>query len=1143
MIFPSLVELATRDVVTLDASQSLKEAVHLMNVHHIRDIIVTQGQSYSILTARELIDFQIRQISLDTPLADLHLNIVPQMFANDSVMKALMVIQNHPDNHVCLINEDKDIIGIVSYSDLAASLQPDQLVQSQPVGDVVRDKPFLQVEASDDLQTVFQKMHQLNETAAIVMQQQKAVGIITQTNVIELLDSEHNWQKPVADYMTAPLMTVCGTASVQYALAVSREHHIKHIVVEEQQQVVGVLHQKDLVSLVYQTLHQRYENENKKLKQEMDLLKAGPLVSVIWRLAPGWPVKYVTPNLSKVLGYQVSEWMSSGFQFGDIIHPDDVSRISQEVETHLAEKAPYWEQRYRVLSKQGHWLWFYDYSQPIYGENNQVNEVFGYLLDQTHLIETERALQQSEQQYRSLFELYPLATVLIDPKTQLPVRFNKQAYQQLGYPPEIFAHLRIADYEVIESEQKVKERMNQALLEGEVSFESQHRHRSGNILDVKVTAKRIELDEAPYFLCIFEDISALKQSQKALELSNQKERQLNEQKSQFLAYLTHEIRTPLSGMIGLCDMAKKYSDVESLKDASTHVSKAAQQLMSLMNDLLDMSKIEANKLTLSLQPIRLETLIREVMTLVEGIKRVGQPVELSLHYDQSLPGLLNIDPQRLRQVLMNLMSNAIKFTEQGQVQLDIRLTTLKNDQAWVKFSVTDTGVGISKIDLANLFEPYHRAKANEHSVGGTGLGLAISQQLVQLMGGEGVSVSSELGKGSCFSFEVPLSLVADGAEVSTSDSAAMADAKQLAGQVLVAEDDAINQQVIQQQLTALGLSNAVLVSDGAQALEKAQQQSFDLVLMDVHMPIMDGLETSQRLLKQYPELPIIALSAANTEQDQQLAKDIGIQHYLAKPVDIKTLYAMLSAYLKTTDHPLDAATFVPEREQTGIASQSKADGAAQPVLINRQKGLQQLNGNQTLYTKLLNQFLEQLNGDYDQLAKALAEAANHSASHAVLAKLQAQNHGMKGVAANLALTALYDVSQQVDRQLKQQLAPNPSLVVTFGQVLIDTRQAIQDQLAHFSEQAAMDILQAESLEGEEPMSNVDLQAALRQLLSDLQSQRFLDIQQLQPIWTSLPNRLQEPYGKPLMTAIDNFEFDEAIHYVGIILDALQESEQ
>ncbi|PLA74269.1 hypothetical protein CYQ88_07050 [Hydrogenovibrio sp. SC-1] len=1142
MIFPSLVQLATRDVVTLDASQSLKEAVHLMNVHHIRDIIVTQGQSYSILTARELIDFQIRQVSLDTPLADLHLNIVPQMFENDSVMKALMVIQNHPDNHVCLINEDKDIIGIVSYSDLAASLQPDQLVQSQSVGDVVRDKPFLQVEASDDLQTVFQKMHQLNETAAIVMQQQ-AVGIITQTNVIELLDSEHNWQKPVADYMTAPLMTVCGTASVQYALAVSREHHIKHIVVEEQQQVVGVLHQKDLVSLVYESLHQRYENENKQLKQEMDLLKAGPLVSVIWRVAPGWPVKYVTPNLSKVLGYQVSEWVSSGFRFGDLIHPDDVSRISQEVETHIAEKAPYWEQRYRILSKQGQWQWFYDYSQPIYGDNNQVNEVFGYLLDQTHLIETERALQQSEQQYRSLFELYPLATVLIDPDTQLPVRFNKQAYQQLGYPPEIFAHLRIADYEVFESEQKIKAHMNQAQEHEGVSFETQHRHRSGAILDVKVTAKSVQFDDKSFFLSVFEDISALKQSQQALEASHQKERQLNVEKSQFLAYLTHEIRTPLSGMIGLCDMANNYSDIESLKDASRHVSKAAQQLMSLMNDLLDMSKIEANKLTLSLQPIRLETLTREAMTLVEGIKRVGQPVELHLHYDQTLPRLLNIDPQRLRQVLMNLMSNAIKFTEQGLVQLDICLTKLKNDQAWVKFSVTDTGVGISKADLVNLFKPYHRVKASEQSVVGTGLGLAISQQLVQLMGGEGVSVSSEQGKGSCFSFEVPFSLAADGLEVSTSDTAAMADAKQLTGQVLVAEDDAINQQVIQQQLMALGLTNAVLVKNGAQALEKAQQQSFDLVLMDVHMPVMGGLEASRHLLKLSPELPIIALSAANTEQDRQLAEDIGIQHYLAKPVDIKTLYSMLSVYLKTTDHPIEMATFVAESEQTGATSQSIADGASQSVLINRQKGLQQLNGNQILYTKLLNQFLEQLNGDYIQLAKALSEATKHSASDAVLTKLQAQNHGMKGVAANLALTALYEVSQQVDRQLKQQLVPNPELVEVFQQVINDTQQAIQDQLAHFSEQAAMDDLQAESLKGVEPMSNMDLQAALRHLLSDLQSQRFLEVQQLKPIWGGLPNRLQEAYGKPLMTAIDNFEFDDAIHYVSLILNALQESEQ
>jgi len=314
LIFPSLAQLATRDVVTLDVSHTLKEALQLMNEHHIRDVIVTQGQTYRILTARELIDFQIKKIPLSTPLKDLALNIVPQMSADDNVMKALMVVQNHPDNHVCLINKDKDLIGIISYSDLAASLQPDQLVQSQPIGELIGDRTFLRVAGDDDLQTVFERMHQLKETAAIVMQHQQAVGMMTQSNIIELLDKENNWQKPVADYMSSPLLSVDASASVQYALAMSREHHIKHLVVQDQQQkVIGVLHQKDLVSLVYQALYERFENETRRLQGEMDLLRAGPVVSLIWKSEPGWPVKYITPNVLSILGYEVSEFVSPIF--------------------------------------------------------------------------------------------------------------------------------------------------------------------------------------------------------------------------------------------------------------------------------------------------------------------------------------------------------------------------------------------------------------------------------------------------------------------------------------------------------------------------------------------------------------------------------------------------------------------------------------------------------------------------------------------------------------------------------------------------------------------------------------------------------------------------------------------------------------
>lgn len=1145
MIFPNLSQLATKEVVTLDVSHSLKEAVQLMNEHHIRDVIVTQGQTYFILTARELIDFQIRKIPLSTLLGDLHLNIVPQMLADDSVMKALMVIQNHPDNHVCLINNDKDIIGIISYSDLAKSLQPDHLVQSQPVGEIVSGQTFIQVNETDALQVVFERLHQFNETAAIVMHQKKAVGMITQTNVIALLNEDHNWQLPVKEVMSTPLITVDATASVQYALATSRERHIKHIVIKAHGQVLGILHQKDLVSLVYQSLHQRFENESQLIKQEMDLLKAGPVVSFIWENAPGWPIKYVTPNVSSMLGYPIAEFLSPGFYYRELIHPDDLAIVSQEVERSLADGVPYWEQRYRLLTKQGQWRWFYDYTQPIYDANNQVEAVFGYLLDQTHLVETEHALRHSEQQYRSLFEHYPLATALFDPETQLPVRFNQQAHQQLGYSAEVFANLRIADYEMIESEEKVRERMDKVLATGGETYETQHRHHSGKVLDIKVTVKPMPLDGQTYLLSVFEDISQLKRSQKALESAHQRAAQASAEKSRFLAYLSHEIRTPMMGILGLCELAKTYTDVSAFKKATGQIAQAGQQLMSLMNDLLDISKIEADKLTLSLQSMALKPLIDEVMVLAQGVKRSTQSVEITLNYDEKIPPVFTGDPLRLRQVLMNLLSNAIKFTEHGQVSIEITLTRFENDQAWVKFSVSDSGSGISPADLKHLFKPFHQGESNKRKLlGGTGLGLSISQQLVTLMHGTGVKVISELGKGSCFTFEVPFSIHAQEALAENEGSSLSASPvwEPLKGRVLVAEDDAINQQVIQQQLNVLGLEDIVVVSDGAQAVIQAQQQAFDLVLMDGHMPILNGFDASQQLLSENPELPIMALSATDTEQDRQLAQQIGIKQYLVKPVDLQTLYSKLSPYLETAEEKHDAKGFTQtvfqDNTTTAVSLNQKTSA---PIDIHR--GLQQLNGNQALYLKLLRQFLAQLQSDYAELVNALVHASTTTVSADDLSKLQAKNHSMKGVAANLALTALYEVSQQIDLQLKQRHSPNQALVEKLKRVMNEAKQAIQNQLALEPVQESEERLKAQPDSSGEHLTHDELQLALKHLLTDLRSQRYIDVQQLHSLWVSLPEKLQRETGSALIDAIENFEFEQAIQCVEVLLDGLQEQDQ
>ena len=507
---------------------------------------------------------------------------------------------------------------------------------------------------------------------------------------------------------------------------------------------------------------------------------------------------------------------------------------------------------------------------------------------------SEEALRESREKYRSLYVSTPAMMHSIDAEGRL-LSVSDHWLSALGYRHDEVLGRKSLDFMTEESQQHAVETVLPGFFRTGHCIDVPYQliRKDGGVIDVLLSATS-ERDESGAFLrslAVMVDITERKRAEDALRASEarlviEKDRaeQASRAKSEFLASMSHEIRTPMNGIIGFTTLLLEGEVTQQQRHQLTLLQESGTALLAIINDILDYSKIEAGKLDLEAIPLSLAALVDGAVSIVRA-EAEAKGLALQATLAPELPGWVRGDPVRLRQILLNLLTNAIKFTEAGSVRIQVGIEP--GDAGLLRFGVADTGIGIPEDRQAQLFQDFYQVdRSTTRRYGGTGLGLAIAKRLAAAMGGA-IGVASVVGQGSVFWFTAHLPMVeTEAATAGPADRPSI-----LPRRILVAEDVPANQMILRGLLEIDGHS-VTIAENGAEAVAAARDGGFDLVLMDMQMPVMDGIDAAcaiRRFDSPVAEIPIVAVTANAMAEDVDRCRAVGMNDHLAKPIELEAL--------------------------------------------------------------------------------------------------------------------------------------------------------------------------------------------------------------------------------------------------------------
>ncbi|HEY3300783.1 MAG TPA: PAS domain S-box protein [Methylophilaceae bacterium] len=689
----------------------------------------------------------------------------------------------------------------------------------------------------------------------------------------------------------------------------------------------------------------------------------------------------MSPSIETLTGYQASEFISGDRKFRDLMKTEDLHKLRNIINQAILDKSSY-AYEYRVTHRNGQERWVSEAGSVMLGEGANEWYINGVIIDITDS-------KRINAEYQSIVTAIHRSTSIVEYTTDGIITNANQIFLDLveftkdeviGQHHAIFCAPGDAQTERYKNKWSALKRGQ--FVEGEFLRYGKNGkkiwiHASYNPL--------LNEDGVPVKVLLFMmDISTRKQMEIALTESKEKAEIAANSKAAFLANMSHEIRTPMNAIIGFSEiMADTDLDGQQKKYLQS-INSSAKSLLRLLNDILDSAKLEKGKLEFNKIDFSLDQLVDEVISTL-WIQARKKKLELLLEIAPEASGYYLGDPDRIRQVLINIVGNAIKFTLEGHVKLKVsyqgNIATLE---------VTDTGIGISKDRISAIFEPFTQADSSmSRRFGGTGLGTTISKQLIDAMGGT-ISVTSELGVGSCFTIEIPLNI---GKKLVSISSKPTTQIPKL--DILIADDIPLNLELLSILLTQDGHTVST-ASNGQEALDLAKSKNFDLLILDVQMPEKDGLTAARELrvferANNLPHKPIIALTASVLQEDRVAALEAGMNGFASKPVDHEELTKQISYVLFGN---------APEP-----VTENETESTAPAQILNFKVGVKRW-GNAKLYIKELHNFSKNQSTNLTILNDLITNTKN--------GQLKAHAHACKGVAANLSIELLRDAYAAIE---------------------------------------------------------------------------------------------------------------------------------
>lgn len=860
--------------------------------------------------------------------------------------------------------------------------------------------------------------------------------------------------------------------------------------------------------------------ERRRLSDIIDGTRAGTWE---WNLQTG--ECYFNERWAEIFGYSLAEL--SPFSIDTWVaftHPDDRIVANRLLQDHFDGKSAYYECEIRMKHKQGHWVWISDRGRLI----SRTEDGKPLLMSGTHMDITER--KQSTENLQKLWlavEQSP-STIKI---TNLDgeIEYVNRRYEEItGYPRSEAIGQKPGIMKSENGDQAAE--IWHALQAGKNwSGEYFNRRKDGSeyIEQVYISPVCQSNGQVSHYLLIQEDITDKKRmaeelnayhyeleklvKSRTLELEQAREaaEMASRSKSAFLANMSHEIRTPMNAILGMSHLLQRDLHDPVQLDKLNKITGAGKHLLGLINDILDLSKIEAERLTIEETAVNLGAIVDHVCSMMMDRAR-AKGVAFVQEIDPALRDMtLSGDPLRIGQILINYVGNAVKFTERGQIALRTKVLAQTDLNVEVRFEVQDTGIGMTQEQQARVFEAFEQGHSSTtRKYGGTGLGLTISRHLARMMGGQ-VGVKCSPGSGCIFWFKVMLKRI-DQSKLPASVAVVAADFRHDAT-VLLVEDNEINQEVAKQILESNGLSVDV-AWHGVEALELVKSRDYDAILMDMQMPVMDGLEATRliRELPAYRSVPIIAMTANAFEEDRQQCMAAGMNDFLSKPFDPDMLFAMLIRWIPSAN-PVSINT-----SQTQPFKFSQLGNTAQ---LNVENGLRSFSGKQEKYLQMLQRFLTIHLGDALFIEDLLAKDDRQTACR--------QAHTLKGVAATLGLETVRESAAILEQALKLSESGNDVL-------LLIERLSECLKMAELSIRQIVVEPQADATIAIDPFD-------LKQRLVSLESALETDSLEAVEVWREIKPQLSQLIGseniKTLHWQLEQYDLPAALESLRSIIEA------